>query len=232
MALWTAFTLGFLGSLHCVGMCGPIALALPQQEDNKGQILLNSLLYNGGRIFTYIIIGSLVGFIGQGLILAGVQRWFTLGLGILFFFVAIFSINFEKKINALPFFQRFYFQIKLRLSKLLKNRKRSTLFGIGVLNGLIPCGLVWLAVVGAFSAPSILESILYMGFFGLGTLPLMTLVSLAGSWTGVRFRTTIRKLTPVFLFLFSLLFIFRGLNFQFPEQLNWMEAILYVPMCH
>jgi sulfite exporter TauE/SafE len=78
---WTAFTMGLVGSLHCVGMCGPIALALPYQNGSRWRAASNVLLYNLGRISVYALLGAVIGFLGKGLFLTGLQSYFSIGLG-------------------------------------------------------------------------------------------------------------------------------------------------------
>lgn len=232
MALWTAFTIGLLGSLHCVGMCGPIAMSLPYQSSSRLKTAGNALLYNFGRIAAYGLLGGLIGLLGQGLFVAGFQRNTSVGMGILLLVIALFSINVESKILSLSAVNHFYFKIKNQLARLLKNQHKSSLFLIGFLNGFLPCGLVWLAIAGAVTMGSIFDGMSYMILFGLGTLPLMLLTSLAGNWAGLRFRNFLKKLMPAFLAGFALLFIFRGLNFHIPEDFNLWEAIQNLPMCH
>lgn len=232
MALWTAFTIGLFGSLHCIGMCGPIAISLPFQSNSIFQTAGKALIYNLGRVTTYSFFGAFIGLLGQGLVFTGFQRWFTIAIGILLLLSAFLSINLEHKIVAIPFFNKLYSKLKNKLSGLLKSQAKSSLFWVGILNGFLPCGLVWLAIVGAVSTGNILDGMLYMMLFGFGTLPLMLLASLAGNWVSLRFRKMVRKLVPVFLMIFATLFIFRGLNFQIPADFNFWEAMQNIPMCH
>ncbi|MCD6049706.1 MAG: hypothetical protein K0Q55_1109, partial [Verrucomicrobia bacterium] len=82
MELWTAFILGLVGSLHCAGMCGPLALALPVAGKTRRAFVLGRVLYNLGRILTYCVIGAIFGLAGQSLALAGFQKWVSLGAGV------------------------------------------------------------------------------------------------------------------------------------------------------
>ena len=93
MILWSAFLVGIVGSMHCVGMCGPIALALPYQSSTKLGQVANILLYNFGRILTYAALGILIGFFGKTFAIAGMQVYVSIGLGILLLLIAIFTIN-------------------------------------------------------------------------------------------------------------------------------------------
>ncbi len=232
MALWTAFTIGLLGSLHCVGMCGPIALSLPYQGGHRLYAAGNVLLYNLGRVVTYSLLGILIGLFGRGFFLAGFQSYVSIGLGIALLLVALFSINVESQLLRLPAMQRLNAWVKARLGGLLRQRGPGKLFLIGSLNGLLPCGLVYLAIVGALASGSILDSVLYMGLFGLGTIPLMLATALAGQFIKLEWRSRLRKLMPVFLLALALLFLFRGFNFDVPLEFRFWEDMQNAPMCH
>lgn len=230
--LWTAFMIGLGGSLHCVGMCGPIALALPQQAGNQWLAAANVLIYNLGRVFTYILLGFIIGTIGKGIFIAGIQGYFSIALGILLLLVALFSINIEKKILALYPIQRLQRWVGKNLGYLLKQNSRFGLFSIGVLNGLLPCGLVYMAIIGALTTGNIWSSGLYMGFFGAGTIPLMMATALAGQFITIKWRNRIRRLFPLFLIAFAILFLVRGINFI--DALDWRmwQNTGDLPACH
>ncbi len=232
MELWTAFTIGLLGSLHCVGMCGPIALALPYQGKQRWVAAANVLLYNGGRVITYALIGLVIGTLGKGLFLAGLQTQVSIGLGVLLLLIALFSINVEAKLLRIPAFSKLNNWVKQRLSGLLRRHNRSSLFFIGMLNGLLPCGLVYMAVVGAISTGNVWQGMAYMSLFGLGTIPLMLATALAGQFINIRLRNRLRKLIPVFLIAFAVLFIARGMQFHIPDGFRFWEGSQEIPMCH
>ncbi len=229
---WTAFTMGLVGSLHCVGMCGPIALALPYQNGSRWRAASNVLLYNLGRVFTYALLGTVIGLLGKGLFLAGVQAYFSIGLGVLLLIAALFSINLERHLLMIPLLQKLNNWVKIQLSTLLRKNNRGTLFLIGMLNGLLPCGLVYMAIVGAVTMPSILDGAFYMALFGLGTIPLMLSTAIAGQFVSLQWRSRARRLIPVFLAAFALFFIWRGMQFAAPLEMRFWENMDDVPMCH
>src|SRR4051812_5896860 len=92
MFLLSAFIIGFLGSFHCVGMCGPIALALPLTGNSKNAILISKLLYNSGRIVTYIFLGIVAGLLGHTIMMAGFQKTLAISSGIFIIAIALGSI--------------------------------------------------------------------------------------------------------------------------------------------
>lgn len=237
MELWTAFLIGFIGSFHCVGMCGPIALSLPYQDVTKARTTANVLLYNFGRITTYALIGLIFGLIGKSIALAGFQQGLSISIGILMFLAAFSIINIEKQFVKIPLLNTFFQKVRIQLSRLLaqKSSKRSTLFLVGFFNGFLPCGLVYLGVVGAIGTGEIWKGSLYMAIFGIGTLPTMLSVALVGNLISLRFRRNIQKVIPFMLFLFAILFILRGLNLNIP----FISPILIhdsyfenIPTCH
>ena len=232
MILWTAFTIGLFGSLHCIGMCGPIALALPYQGNTKFATTFNALLYNFGRIFGYSIIGILPGLLGKGLFIAGFQKNLSLALGVFLLLAAIFSFNLERKIVTIPLIDRFNGFVQTRLSRLLKRRTRQTLFGVGFVNAYLPCGLVYMALAGALTQNSVLGGSYYMAMFGLGTIPMMLALGLSGQIISIRIRNMFRKMVPVFMLLFAALFIFRGLNIDLPLDLQFWIDQGSPPRCH
>ncbi len=213
MALWiTAFLTGFLGSFHCMGMCGPIALALPDVGDSIGGKVTGRLIYNTGRIITYSILGILLGAFGLGLKLAGMQQSISIGAGILIIIMVLFSSKtIERKIGN-PF--------KLlkgnTLMRLFQQKTFYSLFVIGLLNGLLPCGFVYVGLIGSVATQDVLHGAIYMALFGLGTLPMMFGVSMAGQFIHIQIRTRITKMVPYLAVLIGCVFILRGLNLGIP----------------
>lgn len=225
--LWTAFIIGLAGSFHCVGMCGPIALALPTNFNSGFQITFSRILYNLGRIFTYAMLGAVFGLFGKAFALAGFQQAISIALGVLLLAMALFSINLESNFITIPFFVKFNGFIKSKLGKLLKVNKQSSLFFIGALNGFLPCGFVYVGLVGAITTGTVINGALYMALFGLGTFPLMFATSMLGSILSIKTRNLFRKLTPAMFILFACLFIIRGLNLGIPylsPQINTTDV--------
>ncbi len=230
MILWTAFTIGLFGSVHCVGMCGPIALAVGSQ--GKKDLLLRALLYNLGRIGTYALLGLIIGLIGRGLFIAGFQKYLVIALGLALLLIALLSINVENRLLSLPVVEKFYFTLKSRLGRTLQSRSPLAPLSIGFLNGFLPCGLVYLAIAGAVSTAGILEGAAYMALFGLGTWPVMLTSVFFGNMLSLRLRNFLRKLYPAFLVFFAILFLARGLNFHIPGEFFFWDQMDNLPMCH
>jgi len=214
--LFTAFAIGALGSFHCVGMCGPIALALPLRRDVTAQRLLGSLLYNLGRISTYALIGALFGLLGQGFVMAGFQQTISVALGALVILGVALPAAFVHKLSPNHTISRGIAGVKIRMQKLFAVRSYPSMFFIGGLNGLLPCGLVYLGVAGATAMGSPLEGGLYMLLFGLGTWPVMLAATFFGNWIGIGVRNRIKSAMPVLVLLMGIFFILRGLSLDIP----------------
>lgn len=212
MQLWTAFLLGFVGSAHCAGMCGPLALALPHWGRGRGSFLLGRLLYNFGRIVTYALMGAVFGLLGQGVALAGLQRWVSLGLGALILVGVFVSPRFANKIPI----TRGVNWLKATLGALFQRRAMPAMFGIGLLNGLLPCGLVYVACAAATATGDVLSGMRYMIAFGAGTLPLLLAISLLGTKLQFVLRFKLQRLIPVSLALVGVLLLLRGMALGIP----------------
>ena len=231
MILWSALLLGLAGSIHCVGMCGPIAMALPLTAREKSAVILQSLLYHLGRVTTYAMMGFFFGLLGWGVALIGYQNILSIGMGVLLLITALFTLSIEKKLFSQPIITRFFNRIKNKLAQLLSIRGKSSAFRIGLLNGLLPCGLVYIAIAGSVATGSHLLGAAYMAAFGLGTLPLMLGVMVFGNHSKQWFAR-FRKLIPYGLFVFGLFLIYRGVVVEIPMELSFWEAGNFPVMCH
>lgn len=218
--LWAAmisgFTLGTAGSLHCVGMCGPLSLALPTQYLSKTQKFLSLLIYQFGRIITYSCFGLVFGLAGRRIYISGYQQWFSIAMGI--FVLALAALYFIQKHSIhFSFLNRFYLSVQQLISNLLKRSGGPFSFLLlGLANGLLPCGLVYVAVAATLSFTEIAESVSFMAMFGAGTLPAMMLVGYAGQLVNAEARQLMRKAVPVFITLMGIILILRGLNLGIP----------------
>ena len=222
--LYTAFILGLMGSFHCVGMCGPIAISLPLRGHTFLQKTLGGLLYNLGRTFTYGVMGAFFGLIGQGFHFLGFQQSISILMGSLMIISVILPMIFSK---ASPVNIEFLTgPVRRAIQRLFRVRSYRGLFMIGLLNGLLPCGLVYLAVAGSIGTGNLLQGILFMVLFGLGTLPMMLVISGIGNMISLKIRNKLNKVVPYVVVLIGIIFILRGLSLGIPflsppaEKLN------------
>lgn len=217
-----ALSIGLLGSLHCVGMCGPIALALPLDRSSSWNIFNGNLFYSLGRLSSYFLLGLLFGSLGQGVKLFGLQQALSIGIGV----IIIMGVLFHQTHFSLPlpsFYRRWVSYLQLQISKAFKRKSLSNLSAIGFVNGLLPCGLVYMAIAGAVSSTSVIKGGFFMLFFGLGTLPLMWAVGVFGQAIEKKYSYSIRKVIPYFLFILGVLFILRGAELGIPYLSPMME---------
>ncbi|AHJ95353.1 sulfite exporter TauE/SafE family protein [Hymenobacter swuensis] len=215
--LWAGFLFGLLGSFHCVGMCGAIALALPGPTGaSSGRYLAGRALYNLGRVTTYASLGALAGLVGHGLRLAGVQQPLSIVSGVLILLLVLVPERFTSRLAAGLGLSRPLAWVRTTLVELFQHPSAGALYATGLLNGLLPCGLVYLALAGALSASGVAGAAAYMACFGLGTLPLMLGLSLSGRLVPLAWRARMRQAVPYTAALLAVLFIVRGLGLGIP----------------
>jgi len=214
--LVSALILGLLGSLHCVGMCGPIAFMLPVDRSNSFRKISQIGLYHFGRLMAYSIIGLVFGLVGKSLYIFGIQQQLSIIIGILMILVILLPQRAFGKYNLTKPLYKLISKVKTSLGKALKKKTADTFLTIGFLNGFLPCGLVYMAVFGAVATGSLSEGSLYMVLFGLGTIPLMTTAIYLGKFLNSTIKQRIQKAIPVFVVLIGLLFILRGLGLGIP----------------
>ena len=214
--------IGLVGSLHCIGMCGPIALAVPLSEKNAASRVISGLLYNLGRIVTYGLLGVVFGLLGMGFILWGFQRWVSLAVGV----IMILSVLYPHLFSRFLFhdrLSRWFSPLKRGFGKLFGLRTYGSVLAIGILNGFLPCGLVYIALAGALLTSGPAGGAGYMILFGLGTIPALLAVSLLGNAFASRFRGFTGRIIPAVILLIGILFILRGLNLGIPYVSPKME---------
>lgn len=232
--LYTALLFGLISSFHCIGMCGPIAMMLPVDRNNPAKKVTQIMSYHLGRISAYATIGFIFGLLGKGFFIAGIQQKMSIVIGILM----IAAIVIPEKVFARYNFSKPLFRLISKMKQLLgsqfKKKSYQSLFTIGLLNGFLPCGMVYVALFGAIAMQSSSLGILYMVLFGLGTIPLMSTVLYMDSFLSVAVRNKIQKAIPVVVALIGVLFILRGLGLGIP-YISPTTMSLFVqanPDCH
>lgn len=248
--LTPGFLLGMISSLHCVGMCGPLALSLPVRQPSRpersgqsghsGQ-WLGILTYHGGRIGTYALLGLFFGLAGRRIYIAGFQQAFSISLGTVMLLLVISkwlssrsfsSRSLPSRSSRIPSLPRFPFLSRLpslaRLEgsltrplrqwivRLWQSPSKSGVLLLGIANGLLPCGMVYLAIAAALSFPEVKEGVLFMALFGAGTLPALLVLHYSGHLISLGFRRQIQKTIPFFIAGMAVLLILRGCNLGIP----------------
>ncbi len=214
--LLSAVIMGLMGSFHCVGMCGPIAFMLPVDHNKPAKKLLQVFLYHLGRLTSYSILGLIFGFLGKGLYVFGIQQRLSIIIGVLMITVILIPYKTFSKYNFSKPIYSLLSKVKSRLGKELQKKSPDTFLTIGLLNGLLPCGLVYMALFGSIATASPWLGALFMVLFGVGTIPLMTSAVYFGSMLKGSAKKSVQRLIPVFVVLIGLLFILRGMGLGIP----------------
>lgn len=200
------FFLGIAGALHCVGMCGPIVVGLR----------VGKISYHIGRVITYMLLGLLIGF-GAGLIaLTVAARTVSIVSGALMIISAGVQILWHRSFIPSAPIMKATAPVRNALQRLLTHKSTAASFSMGLVNGLLPCGLVVSALFGAASSVNVLQAALFMGSFGVGTIPLMWALSWAGSHLTDKLRISFRRIVPAFALLIGAVLIVRGMGLGIP----------------
>jgi sulfite exporter TauE/SafE len=230
---YIAFTLGLFGSLHCLGMCGPLALAAQGvQNDNTHMGLLKAIIYNSGRAFSYILLGLIFGLVGSILAFTGYQKGISIFSGVILIGLFAFSLKPDELLNKVPLFNKGYMFIQKNFGKWISRNELFSKLVLGVFNGFLPCGMVYIALAGALSLQNIWGSMGFMLFFALGTFPAMIGIMMAGKWFQNRWRFGLQKIYPIVSLGLGLYLVYRGVFSTTPLQLNFLEALKNPVMCH
>ena len=211
-----SFFVGLFGSFHCIGMCGPIAIALPVPNSNNLSFVAGRLLYNLGRVVTYSFLGAVFGLLGSRLIISGFQQSISIVLGVAIVIAVLIPPKYKAKISQYKFVQKLTLPLKTGISDLFKHGTFSAMFLIGILNGFLPCGLVYVALAGAIASGDAISGSAVMILFGLGTIPTMFAATIFGKFINLNIRRKINKAIPVFALVLGLLFILRGMALGIP----------------
>jgi len=209
--LWVAISLGFIGSAHCAGMCGPILLTVNQGETKWTQ----EIAHHAGRLLTYMLFGSVAGALGTAISLMGAQQTFSIAIGIIMIAgVLLLSLTryihqFETRLGR--------FAIKFTgWSHSLPVNKTTLRFLLGIGNGILPCAMVYIAVAGASATFTPWDGALFMLFFGLGTLPALISITAFAKSLSSQWRSKIRRLVPITVLVMGVVLILRGSNLGVP----------------
>jgi sulfite exporter TauE/SafE len=215
-------------------MCGPIALMIPVDRTNPAKKTTQIITYHLGRLTAYALIGLVFGLVGKGFFIAGIQQRLSVFIGVAMIITiltperVLANYNFSKPVY------RLISKIKSSLGKQFKNKSYQSLFTIGLLNGFLPCGMVYVALFGAIAMQNVPFGILYMLLFGIGTIPMMSSVTYLNSIMTVSFRNKIQKAIPYVGVIIGIFFILRGLGLGIPyvSPANMSLFIQETPNCH
>ncbi|MFM1929220.1 MAG: hypothetical protein RL387_548 [Bacteroidota bacterium] len=213
--LGIGFLMGLIGSVHCIGMCGPLTMALPYSQQQSIFKYLAMALYHLGKIASYAMLGLVVGLFGKQIFVIDTQQSLSIIIGILMvvYVVWVYLVKVNARFNPLQFLQ---VPVLKALSSLFKNKHILVFILLGFLNGLLPCGMVYLALGSAMSTGNAFDAAIFMAFFGVGTMPALIMVALGGQIIGFEWRRKLQAAVPLFIFGMGLILILRGMNLGIP----------------
>ncbi len=215
MDIIAALSLGILGSVHCIGMCGPLMLALPSASAGRGRYVAGRLIYFFGKAITYGILGAVAGSVGKGLLMT-LQQDISIIIGATMLLSVVLPLSVRSALSHYSPLRSLHSAVKNKFSLLLQQRGNGAMLGMGMLNGVLPCGLVYTALVGATLTAEPFRSGVVMFFFGLGTIPALFAVAWTGRLMTLRFRSLFSRAVPVVTAIVAVILILRGLNLGIP----------------
>ncbi|MEO0037966.1 MAG: hypothetical protein RIQ59_1177 [Bacteroidota bacterium] len=210
--LYSALLFGLISSLHCIGMCGPIAMMLPVNKSNPAEKVIQIVIYHVGRLAAYASLGLIFGLLGRGFYMAGIQQQLSIAVGILMIVIVVVPEREFMKYNFSKPVYRLLSRIKSNLGNQFKRKSPDAFFTIGLLNGFLPCGLVYAALFGAIAMQNLTLSVTYMILYGIGTIPMMSAVVYLSNLLSVPVRNKLQKIIPIVAIFIGIMFIFRGLG--------------------
>ncbi|HSP88886.1 MAG TPA: sulfite exporter TauE/SafE family protein, partial [Ignavibacteriaceae bacterium] len=206
----------------------------PVPNSNNFSFFAGRILYNLGRIISYSLMGLMLGFLVEKFILAGYQQFLSILLGGVILLYLVLPKKYKSLITNYIFVQKVLSSLRAKINLLFRNKKNISFLAIGFLNGFFPCGFVYFGLAGALATGNSLEGMLFMFLFGMGTFPVMFAVSVFGKFISLNFRKRLTKLSPVFVLLFAVLFIVRGMNLGIPylsPQIENKNAVHKIDNC-
>lgn len=202
----TGFFIGLVGGMHCVLMCTPVVMAL-----NPNRTLGNQTLYHSGRIVIYAGMGLVAGAVGTGLSWFGFQQFISILMGITIILITVFPATrarfYKTSLSSVP--------VK-SLRRFLHSSGPTRPLIAGMLNGLLPCGLVYVGLTGALALGNTMDGLMFMIGFGVGTLPWLTGAVAVVGQLPLKFRYQASKVIPALALSVGILFILRGLALNIP----------------
>jgi sulfite exporter TauE/SafE/copper chaperone CopZ len=223
------FVIGLITSVHCVAMCGGINLsqcipnAAAAENRNSTEVLLPSILYNGGRVISYTVVGAAVGALGQVFTVSGrMQGIVQLAAGV---FMIIMGIN---MLGMFPGLRRFSFHLPNVFTRRIEEKKEASKnpLIVGLLNGLMPCGPLQAMQLYALSTGSPAGGAIAMFLFSIGTVPLMFFVGALSSVLSRKFTARVMKAGAILVTVLGLTMLSNGWSLGgLPDPLSFIPRL-------
>jgi sulfite exporter TauE/SafE len=230
---YIAFMLGLLGSMHCLVMCGPLVMGVARLSDQSFlHKIKQASVYNFGRIGAYVLLGIVFSMIGSALSVVGLQKAMSIITGAFLILLLVFSLDIEsfifKSSRARSLYAR-YFNYLSKSTIVLANEYA---VGLGFLNGLLPCGMVYVALAGAMASDTIFNGAVFMFLFGIGTLPMMFSLMVGAQWVKRLGRNRLKRFIPIAQFCLGVYLIYRGIVVEAPLEFNFLLSLHEPLQCH
>ncbi|MEX1239138.1 MAG: sulfite exporter TauE/SafE family protein [Cyclobacteriaceae bacterium] len=227
--MWvTALLIGFAGSFHCLGMCSPLAMAVTSM---KPSALFNRFLYNTGRITTYALMGSIVSGAGFLLPFHKFQNIISIALGLALLVIGFGGLRKITIPGLTSLMQKLSSRLKALFGRQLKHKSMGAIVILGALNGLLPCGLTFIALTWCLTLKGPLDGFNFMLLFGAGTLPVMLGV------TGIlpvlinRFNWNLQRVTTAVLIFSGCILIARVFIIHLPHASSLNQGFADIVLC-
>lgn len=227
--IYTALIMGLAGSLHCIAMCSPLVITVSKLHPT---FAATRFIYNAGRIFVYGILGAIVGTAGWTLSFSSsIQNFLSLLFGISLLFFAVSGVK-NIRIPGLTFLlQKTSHGLKNIFARFLKQKNYASIFILGSLNGILPCGLTFIALTFCLTLNSPLLSFYFMLLFGVGTLPVMLGFTGLFQYVTHHFNITFKNITSTLLFVCGCLLIVRVLFFHHTDATHDGQQVVDIILC-
>lgn len=219
--LYLAFFMGLFGSLHCVAMCGPLVMALPVSGKSTSAIMANRVIYQVGRVITYGLLGVIIAFLGTSITVKGWQQVLSITTGLILISIAVFTLL-NHRFPGLERWKQHAFQPIIKKMGYWLYKPGGS-FMAGIMNGLLPCGMVYMALAAALNADTVWKGGAFMIVFGSGTFPMMLAVSFFGSMIKKKFKFNLSKWLPSMYLILGIWFMLRGANLD----IAYLSPLIY-----
>jgi len=208
-----ALAMGLTGSLHCVGMCGPIMMFLPFYHFTGARRVFAIGLYHFARISVYALMAFTI-YSFREAFNPQLQQAISIGLGSILLIAGIVSFfPLRRKWQLiLPWTDI----VKKQLGRFMGDTSLPSIAVSGMLNGMLPCGLVYMALSATLALHSPAGAVLFMYFFGIGTLPALISIVIFKNRIAFFKNGYYKRFTPIIIFSFGCVFLLRGLNLGIP----------------
>ena len=233
-------TTAFLGSVgHCIGMCGGIVVAYSSKKiDPKCSYLRQTashLAYNLGRVMTYMILGAIFGLLGKVVAFTPTTKGVLFLLtGLLMVLAGLSLLGNLKFLNSAEWSVSKYPWYQKSFKKLLTDNSNSSFFLLGMLNGIIPCGLVYSFAIIAASTASPFWGAVVMATFGLATIPaLFFLGTVTKFLQRGGLRNVMMKMAALLVIFYGVFIAYKGYHFiKHPKEMEQMMDKMRINKLH